>query len=70
MAQASISPRAQEAKRMLDAAIENLKSVEGNLEFLEISLGPEAAVQALEEGQASVELRREDYDRIVAEESA
>lgn len=71
MAQAApVSPRVLEARAMLDTALKNLTSAEDNLSILDITLGPEAALQALEEGRVSVERAQQEYDRVLAEESA
>lgn len=71
MAQAvSTSPRVTEARRMLDEARQNLRSVEDNLSMLDTAMGPEAALQAVEEGQQSVARAQEAYDLALLGESA
>lgn len=64
------STRAQDASKVLNEALKNLRSAEDNLSILDATMGPEAALQALEEGRESVERARNEYERILAEESA
>jgi len=66
----ALSAAVAEAKKMLDGALSDLRSVEDNLSMLDIMMGPESALQALEEGRESVERAREAYDLALAEESA
>lgn len=54
---------------MLDEAIKNLRSAEDSLSVLDFTMGPEAALQALEEGKVSVERAQKEYDRVLAEET-
>lgn len=64
------SQRVKDARAMLDQAVEHLKSAEDNLSMLDYTMGPEAALQALDEGRESVSRAQQEYDRVVAEESA
>lgn len=52
---------------MLEAAIRDLESAQERFTFLETSMGTEAAIEALEQGERSVELRQEDYARALEE---
>jgi len=56
------SPRVAEARRALDKATEHYKSVEDNLSMLDATMGPEAALQALQEGSDSVDRARKDLE--------
>jgi len=49
------SPTVVFARTQRDQALAHLKSVEDNLSMLDEIMGPEAALQALEEGRQSVE---------------
>lgn len=64
------SQRMKDARAMLDQAIGHLKSAEDNLSMLDYTMGPEAALQALDEGRESVSRAQQEYDRVVAEEAA
>lgn len=64
------SSRVAEARRNRDEALEHLRSAEDNLEILDATMGPEAALQALEEGRQSVERAQQEYERVLVEESA
>lgn len=73
LAQAPRAPESQRvinARRSLDEATANLRSAEDNLSMLDFTMGPEAALQALEEGRQSVERAQKEYERVLAEESA
>jgi hypothetical protein len=65
-----MSPRVENARRMRDEAVKNLRGVEDNIAALDLAMGPEATLQALEEGRQSVERAQQEYDRVLAEESA
>jgi len=65
-----MSPRVQEARRMRDEAVKNLASAEDSIEVLDIAMGPEAVLQALEEGRQSVDRAQQEYERVLLEESA
>jgi hypothetical protein len=65
-----MSPRVEEARLMRDMAVQNLRSAEDNLGILDATMGPEAALQALEEGHISVDRAQQEYERILVEESA
>jgi len=64
-----LSQRVKDARAMLDLAVGHLKSAEDNLSMLNYTMGPEAALQALDEGRESVSRAQQEYDRVVAEES-
>lgn len=72
LAQAPLPPMSQrvaDAKSMRDKAVENLQSAEDHLEVLDYTMGPEAALQALDEARASVDRAQQEYERLLAEES-
>jgi hypothetical protein len=69
-AQQPMPARAVEARAMLEKAVKDLTSAEDNLDILDATMGPEAALQALEEGHESVDRARQEYQRVLAEESA
>jgi len=50
------------ARKNRDEAVAHLRSVEDNLTALEQSIGPEDALQALEEGRQSVERTQHELD--------
>lgn len=56
------SPRVVEARRALDKAVQHYQSVEDNLSMLDETMGPEAALQALEEGSDSIERARKELE--------
>lgn len=58
------SPEIVEARRALDKAVKHYQSVEDNLSMLDETMGPEAALQALEEGSASIKRAREELERL------
>jgi hypothetical protein len=55
---------------MRDEAVKNLASAEDSIEVLDIAMGPEAVLQALEEGRQSVDRAQQEYERVLLEESA
>lgn len=62
------SPRVAEARRRRDEAFNHLRSTEDNLAILDATMGPEAALQALEEGRESLERAQQEYGIVLAEE--
>lgn len=62
------SGRMIEAKAALDEAVKNREAVELRISELESLIGPESAVKALEEVEASVARERGSYDQVLAEE--
>jgi hypothetical protein len=63
------SPRLAEARRKREEALKHLRSAEDNLDILDATMGPEAALQALEEGRNSLERAQEEYDNVLEEET-
>lgn len=73
LAQAPMPPmskRVEDARTMRDNAVQNLQSAEDHLAVLDFTMGPEAALQAIDEAKASVDRAQQEYDRVLAEESA
>ena len=63
------SPLIMAAREKRDEAVKHLKSAEDNLSMLDQTMGPEAALQALEEGRESVELAQKELEDAIAQEA-
>jgi hypothetical protein len=64
------TPIVAAARQKRDEAVAHLRSAEDNLTMLDQTMGPEAALQALEEGRQSVEQAQQELDEAIAQEAS
>lgn len=63
------SPLVAAARQKRDEAVAHLRSAEDNLAMLDETMGPEAALQALDEGRQSVEQAQKELEDALASEA-
>lgn len=63
------SPLIAAARQKRDEAAAHLRSAEDNLSMLDETMGPEAALQALEEGRQSLEQAQKELEDAIASEA-
>ncbi len=61
------SPKVADARARRDEAAGHLRSVEDNLQMLDTTMGPEAALQALDEGRESLQATEAELQEAIAE---
>jgi len=61
------SPKVAEARARRDEAAGHLRSVEDNLQMLDTTMGPEAALQALDEGRESLQATEAELQEAISE---
>lgn len=64
------SPKVADARSTRDEAAKHLRSAEDNLEMLDVTMGPEAALQALDEGRQSLQNAEGQLQEAIAEEAS
>jgi hypothetical protein len=68
-ARPSEPPLVLAARQKRDEAATHLRSAEDNLSMLDQTMGPEAALQALEEGRASLDQAQKELEEAIAQTS-
>lgn len=68
-ARASEPPLVLAARQKRDEAAMHLRSAEDNLSMLDQTMGPEAALQALEEGRQSLDQAQKELEDAIAQTS-
>lgn len=64
------SPKVADARSRRDEAAKHLTSVEDNLQMLDFTMGPEAALQAIDEGRESLQAAEADLQEALQEEAS